>query len=110
MSERGSMTIFAVLALTVLMFTAAAVAMVNGLVAGHRRAQSAADLVALSAAVSARRSEDPCVVAQVIAAASGARLESCHADGRTVTVIVTVEGPGVMGQASRLAAEARAGD
>jgi secretion/DNA translocation related TadE-like protein len=103
------MTVFVVLALTIIVFAGTAVTLVTGIIVGHRRAQSAADLTALAAADAARRSLDACAAAVRLAAANQARVELCRSEDAAVRVVVSVQGPVVMGRATRLMAEARAG-
>jgi secretion/DNA translocation related TadE-like protein len=59
-----------------------------GVVAGHRRAQSAADLSALAGATSLQAGGDACQRARVIAGRNGARLQRCQVDGSEVVVVV----------------------
>ena len=67
----------------------------GGVVLARHRAGHVADLAALAAARSAQLgAADPCSAAVEVAAAGGARLESCRelADGST-RVVVAVDGP-----------------
>jgi len=59
-----------------------------GVVAGHRRAQSAADLSALAGATTLQNGGDACARASVIAGRNGADLHRCQVDGTEVVVIV----------------------
>ena len=107
--DRGSATLFAVSCLTLLLLLGAALGVVAAMVRAHRTAQAAADLAALAAASAAGSGRDPCAAGQAVAAANGARLDSCAAQGREVTVTVTVPGPHWLGQTADLSARARAG-
>ena len=106
--ERGAGTVLAVamigLVVTVTVGTSGAV----GVVAGHRRAQSAADLSALAGATTLQSDGDACRRARVIAARNGAELRRCTVDGTEVVVVVSrsVRLPGLP---MNLRARARAG-
>ena len=107
--EHGAATLLVVTFLALLVLLTAALAAVEGMVAAHRRAQSAADLAALAAARSLALGQDPCPDATRIAEANGARLTACAVAGRAVTVEVAVDGPRWLGRATVLAGQARAG-
>ncbi|HQR28649.1 MAG TPA: flp pilus-assembly TadE/G-like family protein [Nocardioides sp.] len=107
--EHGAATVLVVTFLAVLVLLTAALAAVEGMVAAHRRAQSAADLAALAAARSLGLGQDPCPDATRIAEANGARLTACAVEGRAVAVEVAVDGPRWLGRATVLAGQARAG-
>jgi secretion/DNA translocation related TadE-like protein len=107
--ERGSVSLFAIACLAVLLLLGAALGVVAALVHAHRVAQSAADLAALSAASAIGRGQDPCAVGSSTASANGALVTSCAVAGREVTLRVRVDGPHWLGQAADLEAEARAG-
>jgi secretion/DNA translocation related TadE-like protein len=92
-----------------LLLLGAALAVVTAMVAAHRGAQSAADLVALAAARGVAAGGDGCDVARRIALANGARLASCAVSGRVVDVEVEVPGPHWLGQTADLSARSRAG-
>jgi secretion/DNA translocation related TadE-like protein len=79
-----------------------------GVVAGHRRAQSAADLSALAGATTLQGGGDACQQARVIAGRNGAELQRCQVDGTEVVVVVarSVQLPGL---SMELKARARAG-
>jgi len=106
--EQGAGTVLAVamigLVVTVTVGTSGAV----GVVAGHRRAQSAADLSALAGATTLQSGGDACQRARVIADRNGADLQRCQVDGTEVAVVVarSVRLPGVP---MELRARARAG-
>jgi secretion/DNA translocation related TadE-like protein len=69
---------------------------VVGVVAAHRRAQSAADLGSLAGAAALQDGGDPCQRAGSIAKRNGASLRACEVDGWNVTVEVvsTIRWPG----------------
>ena len=104
--DAGAATVLVVAMAGVLMFVAAGLAAVGGLVTAQRQAQAAADLAALGGA------DDPataCVAAARVAAANAASLDRCQVVGREVTVTVSVPGPRVPWRDVRVSAEARAG-
>ena len=107
--ERGSVSLFVVACLGLLLLVGAALGVVAALVLAHRQAQAAADLAALAVATAASRGADACAAGVVIAEANGARLTSCALAGRTSTVRVVVAGPRWLGQRADLEAAARAG-
>jgi secretion/DNA translocation related TadE-like protein len=107
--ERGSVSLFVVACLGLLLLVGAALGVVAALVRAHRQAQAAADLAALAVASAVARGPDPCAAGGSIAEANGGRLTSCRLAGRTGTVRVVVPGPRWLGQLADLEAEARAG-
>jgi secretion/DNA translocation related TadE-like protein len=108
--DGGAATVLATAVLGVLVAVAAALGLVTAVVVHHRMAQSAADLAALAGAGAAARGEDACGAAGAVAAANGAALVGCRADGpREVQVQVQVTGPHWLGQGVDPVAEARAG-
>jgi len=109
LSDRGSATVFVVIALTMILFATLVIATIGGLVVGHRRAQAAADLSALAAASALGTAEDPCAAADAVAAANGASVESCGSGQSAVTIVVSVAGTALSLGGVRLHAEARAG-
>ena len=106
--EQGAGTVLAVamigFVVTVTVGTSGAV----GVVAAHRRAQSAADLSALAGATALQGGGDACQRASVIAGRNGANLQRCRVDGTEVAVVVarSVQLPGLP---MELKARARAG-
>lgn len=106
-SERGSATVLVVAMAGVLVFVTMALAAVGGLVTAQRRAQSAADLTALAAAVAL--DAGACAEALRTASANSAGLDSCEVVGSEVRVVVSVAGPTLPGRDVRVRAEARAG-
>ena len=108
--DRGSVSLFLVACLGLLLLVGAALGVVAALVRAHRQAQAAADLAALAVASAVARQPDPCTAGAAIARANGARLVSCVLAGRTSTVRVVVTGPRWWGRpVADLGAEARAG-
>ena len=107
--DRGSVSLFLVACLGLLLMVGAALGVVAALVRAHRQAQAAADLAALAVASAVARQPDPCTAGAAIARATGARLVSCVRTGRTSTVRVVVTGPRWWGRVADLDAEARAG-
>ena len=102
----GAATVLVVAMAGVLMFVAAGLAAVAGLVTAQRQAQAAADLAALGGA------DDPtaaCTAAARVATANGASLAGCRVVGVEVRVTVSVPGPQVPWRDVRVSAEARAG-
>lgn len=91
-AERGSATVWAVLIVALIWMAALVVVQAGvGRVARHR-VQSAADLSALAAASWAFAApEQACERARKIAAANGARVESCSLSGGTAGVSVSME-------------------
>jgi secretion/DNA translocation related TadE-like protein len=106
--QAGAATILAVAMLGLLVTVSVAAAGVVGVVAAHRRAQSAADLSALAGAGALQDGVDPCRRADDIARRNGSRLRQCEIDDWTVAVMVsgTVRLPG---GALELRARGRAG-
>jgi secretion/DNA translocation related TadE-like protein len=92
----------------VLVFLAAASAVVVAMVVAHRTAQAAADLAALAGAQRVTQG-DPCTTAARVAIANRARLTDCVITGRDVEVVVEVTGPHWLGQEADLVARSRAG-
>lgn len=78
-------------------------------VVAQRRAQSAADLVAIGAAAEQQRGRDACAGAERLAGADGARLGRCSLSGADVTVRVELDGPTLLGRVFVVSAEAKAG-
>jgi secretion/DNA translocation related TadE-like protein len=92
----------------VLLFVTVAVTGVVGLVAGHRRAQAAADLAALAGASGLQDGSPPCRRAATIARRNGAVLTHCRVDDWNVTLGVAVRAR-LPGTSVQLRARARAG-
>ena len=109
--ERGAATVLVLAMAGVLLVVALAVALAEGLVVGHRRAQAAADLAALAGAGAAARGEDPCAAAGAVSVANGAALTACSTVGGDVTVEVrvAVAVPALVGGEAELTGRARAG-
>ena len=94
--EDGAGTVLAVAMIGVLVTVTLATCGAVGVVATHRRAQSAADLSALAGAAALQDGGDPCRRAAVIARRNAARLHGCSVDGWNVAVEVasTIRLPG----------------
>ncbi|MCW2764398.1 MAG: hypothetical protein JWO11_357 [Nocardioides sp.] len=107
--ERGSVSLFAIACLAVLLLLGSALGVVAAMVRDHRLAQSAADLAALASAAAVAEGGDGCAAGAAIAEANGARVVSCRVEDLDVVVTVEVEGPHWLGQVADLGAEARAG-
>ena len=95
-AERGSATVWVVVAGLLVLFAASVVVARTEAVLARHRAGVAADLAALAAAgqIGLRPPEELCSRAATVAAADGASVASCtaelSADGRSGTVLVTV--------------------
>ena len=107
--EDGAGTVLAVAMMGLLVTVTVATAVVVGVIAGHRRAQSAADLAALAGAAALQDGGDPCARAGDIALRNGAELRGCEIDGWEVRVVVTAAGVRLPGGAVELDARSRAG-
>jgi secretion/DNA translocation related TadE-like protein len=79
-----------------------------GVVAGHRRAQSAADLAALAGAAALQDGAEACRRAGVIAGRNGTRLRRCEVHGWDVSVVVS-RSVRLPGAPMELSARGRAG-
>jgi secretion/DNA translocation related TadE-like protein len=108
-ADRGSASLLAVGLIGVLVLVAVALGTVSAIVHAHRRAQAAADLAALAGAAAQADGRDGCQVAAQMAVANGGALTGCHPEGADLRVLVTVEGPDVLGTTATLTGEARAG-
>lgn len=108
--DRGSATLFAVGIAAVLLGACMVGVLWAAVSVGHHRVDSAADLVALSAAESQQSSPgDACITAARIADVQGVALKTCRTVGETVVVAVTVSlHLGVLGTPT-LTGQARAG-
>jgi len=105
----GSTTVHAITLICVLTTAAMLAAAGAGLVAGHRRAASAADLSALAGATAIQQGESGCVVAGQLARANGTQLTDCHPDGDLLTVEVAVKVDSAFSMSFTLRSKARAG-
>lgn len=106
--EDGAGSILVVAMMGLLVTVTVATGGVVGVVATHRRAQSAADLSALAGAAALQDGGDPCQRATVIARRNDAELQECQVQGWDVIVEVasTMRLPG---GSMDLAARGRAG-
>lgn len=112
--ERGSATVIVLVLAAALITMAVAGAAVGALLVGHRRAASAADLAALGAAAALQRpgppaTAAPCVRAEEIGVANGARLTDCAVAGEEVRVHVAVDVAMALGLTWTVSGRARAG-
>jgi secretion/DNA translocation related TadE-like protein len=108
-SQDGAATVVATAMLGVLVTVTVATTGVVGVVAGHRRAQSAADLAALAGAAALQDGGDACERAGSIAQRNGATLRSCRVEDWDVSVRVAADGVRLPGGALQLEARGRAG-
>jgi secretion/DNA translocation related TadE-like protein len=77
-AQRGSGTVWGIVAITVLIAATSTIVAVGSAVAARHRAAAAADLAALAAAhAAARGGAAPCAQASSVAAANGAHLSAC---------------------------------
>lgn len=97
--ERGSGTVLVLALCGILGLSTVAAVGVAGAAGARHRAGSAADLAALGGAPHLPDVETACRLAGRVAAASGARLASCTAEGDVLEVSATV---GMTGWAGRL--------
>lgn len=115
-NEHGSATMLVLVLVAVLGTMAAAGVAVGGVLAGQRRAASAADLAALAAAevlgpagATAVAGASACAQAGRVTEANGARLVDCLVEGPAVVVEVSVDVPTVFGASLSVPGRARAG-
>lgn len=85
-SEAGIATVAAVAAIGLIGVVAVALVQVGLVVVAKHRAQTAADLAALSGSAAVLRGEDGCVTARRVVQDNGADLEECRTDLAVVTV------------------------
>lgn len=110
--ERGSATVWVLGLIAVLAMSITVAAVQTAAMVAHRRAESAADLVAISAAAKlADLTEAPCTAAAQMALANGVRLAGCLVGSATVTVevAVTLRLPFVLGGPRLITALSKAG-
>lgn len=101
--DRGSGTVLGLAASAVLMVAALLAWTITAGVAAHQRASVAADLAALAAA---RGADGPdCAVAQRVALANAAALDSCAVEGADVLVRVSVAPPTLVVRLAALAGQ-----
>lgn len=106
--QSGAATILAVAMMGFLVTVTVAATGVVGVVAAHRRAQSAADLAALAGAAALQDGGDACRQAGFVATRNGATLRQCEVDDWTVAVVVSRE-LRLPSSSMELAARGRAG-
>lgn len=108
--EEGAATVLVVGLCTVLLTVTMVVVAAAVLIVTRHRAESAADLAALSAARHAVEGEaEACAVAEGVARRHHSRLDACELEELDVLVQVSLPGPGRLGSFGRLHARARAG-
>jgi secretion/DNA translocation related TadE-like protein len=100
---------WAVVLISVLSLVTFVVAGLTGVIGARHRAESAADLAALAAAVSARDGGDACAAAEAVARANAGSLVGCTARDKVVEVSVQVATPVLWGTTWKQVAVARAG-
>jgi secretion/DNA translocation related TadE-like protein len=108
--DRGSATIYGLALVTLLATVTVAVLAAGQAIVARHRADSAADLVALSAAGSAIGGQThACAVAVRAARANDATVARCRLSGLTVEVEVAVDLDGLLGMLPPATGRARAG-
>ncbi len=113
-SQLGSASVLMAGVLGIVVALSSAALVIAGYAVGYRRARTAADLSALSAAAAFQQGRDPCAQAALTARQNGAREESCSRVGDAVDFVVTVRVSVVAGMRfphlpRTVAAEAHAG-
>ena len=113
-SQLGSASVLMAGVLGIVVALSSAALVIAGYAVGYRRARTAADLTALSAAAAFQQGRDPCAQAALTARQNGAREESCNRVGDAVEFVVTVRVSVVSGMRfphlpRTVAAEAHAG-
>ncbi|HEY7222311.1 MAG TPA: Rv3654c family TadE-like protein [Micromonosporaceae bacterium] len=107
--DAGSATVWVLLTGLVFVLVAVAITAVGQAIQARQRAQVAADLAALGAALRAWDGEPAaCARADELSELNGAHLVGCRLDGLDVIVTVEVLGPGLAGLGTARAS-ARAG-
>ena len=107
--QRGSASVLGVVLVGVLAAVTLLVAVVGGVVADQRRAESAADLGALAGAAAVQQGADGCAAARPVVRLNGARLAACSIDGAVVWLrAIRSIGP-VLGRRFTVSSTARAG-
>lgn len=107
--ERGAAGVMVVALTGVVLLLGLAGAFVTAGAAAHRRAQSAADLAALSAATALQQGGPACPTAAQVAVRNGARTTGCRVEAQDVLVEVEVESPTLLGHTWWIRGRARAG-
>ena len=107
--EAGVVTLWGVAMIGLLALVAVVAFALVGVVAGHRRAQAAADLAALAGAQALRDGGDACASAARLAARNDGELPRCGVDQWSVEVAVLVRVPGLFGREHVLRGRAVAG-
>jgi len=108
--ERGSGTLWVVVAVALLTTFALSAAAIGGAVVTRHRAGSAADFAALAGADAlASGGADPCGAARRVAVRYGAVLTRCTTTGMVVDVVVELSAGGLVGPGRVATVRARAG-
>lgn len=107
--ERGSGTVLVLVVMMMLGITGGSVALVGAAIGVRHRAETAADLAALSGAAALARGTPPCPIAARIARVNGATVETCNVAGAMVNVTVTLQPQGPLARLPPARARAKAG-
>ncbi len=107
----GAASVLVLAVLMVALVLVGAVGGLSGAVLARHRATAAADLAALAGAdvLAGRAPGDACSAAAEVAAANGARLRSCAADGADLLISAAVVPPGALAALGSATGRARAG-
>ena len=108
-TERGSATVYLLVACVVLAFAAVLVVQVAALARLQHQVTAAADLSALAASRASVAGRDACAAAERIALANGAELVSCRMAVDVATVKVAGESRRIWGRRWTIGRTARAG-
>jgi secretion/DNA translocation related TadE-like protein len=107
--ERGSGTVHVLVVMTLLSTVAGTTALVGAAISVRHRAETAADLAALSGASALQRGTPGCSAAGVVARANGAELADCTVNGVMVNVTVRLRPQGPLARLPAATAGAQAG-
>jgi secretion/DNA translocation related TadE-like protein len=108
--EQGSGTVLVLVVIMLLFFAGGTVALTGAAIAVRHRAETAADLAALSGASALQRgTSSPCAVAGRVAVANGARLVECAINGALIDVAVALQPRGPLARLPPAHSKARAG-
>ncbi|MEO7744985.1 MAG: Rv3654c family TadE-like protein, partial [Actinomycetota bacterium] len=110
-TQAGAASVLVLAVLVVALVLAAGVGGLAGVVLARHRASAAADLAALAGAdvLAGRAPGDACAAAAGVAAANGARLESCATADLDLLVTARVVPPGALAALGSATGRARAG-
>lgn len=107
-TERGAITVLAVVVAAGLILVGAVALQATALVQLRHQAAAAADLAALAASRAVVAGDDGCAVARQIARDNGARVSRCRLDEAVATITVRLESKRWWGQTWRIEQRARA--